>query len=106
MNLMIYLPLGMEEGPYQVTLSSGNGPALLQLAGEARLENGLAVLRVQADLSSLPAGTNRLRFRRQGESGTSSVSLIELCNAVIFVAKDGSGLKGVLISAKAARQRW
>jgi hypothetical protein len=71
------LPLGLEESHYEVTLDRGSGPPLLQLAGDARMEDGLAVLRIQPDLAGLAAGQYRLRYRRGEESWREATILLE-----------------------------
>lgn len=73
MNLMIYLPLGLEEGQYEIEVARPNGPALMQLAGTTRIENGLTTLRVQPDFSALEPGRYELRYRRPGGRWRESV---------------------------------
>ena len=64
MNLMIYLPLGLEEGQYEIEVARPNGPALMHLSGTTRIENGLTTLRVQPDFTALEPGRYELRYRR------------------------------------------
>jgi hypothetical protein len=66
MNLMIYLPLGVDEGNYEVQVARPDGPALLEMSGIARIEEGLTTLRVQPDFSTLEPGRYVLRYRRPG----------------------------------------
>lgn len=76
MTLMIYLPLGLDEGQYEVEVARPNGPALIHLTGKARIENGLTTLRVQPDFSTLEPGRYELRYRRpSGEWRKSDFSL-------------------------------
>ena len=76
-SLRIYLPLGLEEGHYEVTLDRGSTPPLLQLVSDARMEDGLAVLRIQPDFSGFAAGQYRLRYRRGDESWREATILLE-----------------------------
>jgi hypothetical protein len=76
-SLRVYLPVGLEEGHYEVTLDRGSGPPLLELAGDARMEDGLAVLRIQPDLAGLAPGQYRLRYRRGDESWREATILLE-----------------------------
>ena len=73
MNLVIYLPLGLDEGEYEVEVARPNGPALLNLKGTAQIENGLTTLRVQPDFTSLEPGRYELRYRRPSSSWRESV---------------------------------
>ena len=76
MALMIYLPLGMDEGQYEVEVARPNSLALIHLTGIARIENGLTTLRVQPDFSTLEPGRYELRYRRpKGEWRESAFSL-------------------------------
>ena len=76
-SLRIYLPLGMEDGHYEVMLDRGSGPPLLQMAGDARMEDGIAVLRIRPDFAGLAAGQYRLRYRRDEESWREATILLE-----------------------------
>ena len=73
MNLVIYLPLGLDEGEYEVEVARPNGPALLNLSGKAQIENGLTTLRVQPDFTDLEPGRYELRYRRPGSTWRESV---------------------------------
>ncbi len=68
--LSIYLPRGSEPGPYEVRIlpDGGSGDALLSVAGEARIENGLTRLDVISDLSGLKPGPYVVATRRKGLS--------------------------------------
>ena len=76
MDLRIYLPLGMEKGRYEVSVYRNSGPVLMQMSGEARIQDGLTVLRIQLDFSNLPPGTYRMRYRREGGSWQQSSFLL------------------------------
>jgi len=73
MNLMIYLPLGLEEGQYEIEVARPNGPALMRLSGTTRIENGLTTLRVQPDFTALEPGRYELRYRRPNGKWRESV---------------------------------
>jgi len=77
-NLRLYLPVGMDEGTYEVRLrQEGATRVSLELSGTARMEDGLAVLRFQPDLSGLAPGRYELEFRRRAGQWLSMLVLIE-----------------------------
>lgn len=77
-NLRLYLPVGMDEGTYEVRLRQEGAQAVaLELSGTARMEDGLAVLRFQPDLSTLAAGRYELEFRRRAGQWLSMLVLVE-----------------------------
>lgn len=73
MNLVIYLPLGLDEGEYEVEVARPNGPAVLNLRGTAQVEKGLTTLRVQPDFTTLEPGRYKLRYRRPGSTWRESI---------------------------------
>jgi hypothetical protein len=64
--LSIYLPIGSEEGIYEVALFTSTGEPLSGAGGEARLENFIVILPVELDLANLAPGPHELRIRRVG----------------------------------------
>jgi hypothetical protein len=68
LDLTVNLPRGLEAGTYEVVLSKDNGPPLLTVTGEAKIEGGLTMLHIQPDLSQLAPGQYRLRIRRNGSA--------------------------------------
>ena len=68
--LSIYLPFGSEPGEYQVHLLNRDTDTvpISTYAGTAEIENGLTVLRLVVDLSSVSAGPHVLATRR-GDMG-------------------------------------
>jgi hypothetical protein len=68
LDLTVNLPRGLETGPYELVFSRDDGPPLLRLTGQARIEDGLTVLHVQPDLSGLAPGPYNLRIRRDGSA--------------------------------------
>jgi hypothetical protein len=68
LDLTVNLPRGLEAGTYEVVLSKDNGPPLLTVTGEAKIEGGLTMLHLQPDLSQLVPGQYRLRIRRDGSA--------------------------------------
>jgi hypothetical protein len=64
--LSIYLPIGSEEGTYEVALFSSTGEPLSGAGGEARLESFIVILPVELDLANLAPGPYELRVRRIG----------------------------------------
>ena len=73
MNLMIYLPLGLDEGVYEIEVARPEGQALIKMSGTARIENGLTTLKAQADFSGLDPGRYELRYRLPGRAWRRSV---------------------------------
>jgi len=64
LSLSIYLPVGSEEGTYDVALVDSSERSLRAAKGEARLRNFVQVLPVELNLSDLAPGTYELRIRR------------------------------------------
>jgi hypothetical protein len=78
MKLRLYLPVGMEEGSYDVRLRPAEGgPAKVELSGVAHMEDGLAVLRVQPDLTNLAPGRYTLDVRQKNRSWRSTAVSLE-----------------------------
>ena len=76
LDLTINLPRGLEGGQYELALSKDDNPPLLTITGQAKIEDGLTVLRVQPDLSGLSPGSYRLRIRREGSTWHDSEVLL------------------------------
>jgi hypothetical protein len=68
LELSVYLPLGSEEGDYEMQLLSEPERPLLSQTGAAALAGNDVVLRLVANLSSVEPGTYTLRLRRSGFS--------------------------------------
>ncbi len=64
--LSIYLPFGSEPGEYEVRLliRENDTQPIATFKGTAQIENGLTVLRLTMDLSSVPPGPHVLATRR------------------------------------------
>jgi hypothetical protein len=73
-QLTIYLPIGSEDGTYDVQLQRLDEPPSLESRGEARLRDHIEVLEVKLDASALPPGSYLLRLRR-GTAGWSEYPL-------------------------------
>jgi len=65
-HLKFYLPLGTDEGPYDIRLAAENGEHALTVSGKARIDSGATSLAVNVDLSSLSPGSYRLQLRANG----------------------------------------
>jgi methionine-rich copper-binding protein CopC len=76
LDLTINLPRGLEAGQYELAFSQDHSPPMLTLRGQAKIEEGLTVLRVQPDLSELPPGRYHLRIRREGSAWRESEVLL------------------------------
>jgi hypothetical protein len=70
-HLEIYLPLGSGEGPYDVRIASIRGELLVSGMGEAQIEQGTTILRV--DLGGWSAGPDQylLQIRRRASEWVS-----------------------------------
>jgi hypothetical protein len=63
-QLSIYLPIGSEDGTYDIQLQRPPQPPSLEAQGEARLRDHIEVLEVKVDTSILAPGGYLLRLRR------------------------------------------
>jgi len=63
-HLVLDLPIGSKEGPYDVGLLTDTGDQLLRATGIADLRDHITGLRVDVDLSSIPPGTYSLGVRQ------------------------------------------
>jgi hypothetical protein len=64
-RLEIYLPLASSDGPYDLRISSGRDQPLFSGTGEAKLEQGLTVLRVDLRTSLSNRGRYLLQIRKR-----------------------------------------
>jgi len=64
LRISIYLPIGSEEGPYEVQLLTSERDPVVQTQGIAKLEDYNIVIEVEADLRDLDSGQCLLRTRR------------------------------------------
>jgi hypothetical protein len=65
-RLVIDLPIGSKEGPYDVGLLTDTGSELLRATGTAELRDHINRVRVDVDLSSIQPGTYSLGIRQAG----------------------------------------
>jgi hypothetical protein len=65
-HLVLELPIGSKEGPYDVELINATGDELLRTSGTAELRDHITGLRVDVDLSSIRPGTYSLGVRQAG----------------------------------------
>ncbi len=65
-SLTLELPIGSNEGAYEVALVNPNGTELLRTSGTAKLEDHVVVLRADIDLARVSAGSYFLALRRPG----------------------------------------
>jgi hypothetical protein len=63
-HLVLELPIGSKEGPYDVGLLTDAGEELLRATGTAELRDHIIRLRVDVDLSSVGPGTYSLGVRQ------------------------------------------
>jgi hypothetical protein len=70
-HLEIYLPLGSSDGPYDVRVTSVQGEPLVSGSGEAKLERGLTVLRLDLGMQLSGRGHYILQIRRHASDWAS-----------------------------------
>jgi hypothetical protein len=64
LELSVYLPIGSEEGQYDVQILRPVEAPSVTVAGSAVFENRTLVLRLRADLTGLTPGRYRLGLRK------------------------------------------
>ena len=69
----IFLPFGSDAAPYDIRLSAGSGESLVSTKADAKLTDGVAVIRISVDLSSRSPGQYVLRLTRNGSQESSYV---------------------------------
>jgi hypothetical protein len=65
-TLNLELPIGSNEGPYDVVLVNPRGTELFRGSATAKLEDHIVVLRVEVDLASISRGSYFLGLRQSG----------------------------------------
>ena len=65
LSLTIYLPIGSEEGLYEVMLAKVGGESVLRSTVTATFEKPVVVLHFSVNLSNVSAGAYQLRLRQQ-----------------------------------------
>ena len=65
-HLVLDLPIGSKEGPYDVALITATGSELLRATGTAELRDHINRLRVDVDLTSIRSGDYSLGVRQAG----------------------------------------
>ena len=65
-HLVLDLPIGSKEGPYDVALLTETGDQIVLTTGMARLQDHITDMRVDVDLSSVQAGAYSLGLRQAG----------------------------------------
>lgn len=69
-QVQLELPVGSNEGTYDLALLNANGAELFRSTGTAKLEDHIAVLRAEFDLSGVSPGSYFLGLRQQGMEWT------------------------------------
>ena len=64
LSLVVQLPLGSEDGPYEVAIIDSKGKTLVEAQGEAKMSNYIEILPVEVNLTHMAPGFYRLRIRR------------------------------------------
>jgi hypothetical protein len=65
-GLNLELPIGSNEGAYDIVLLNPSGDELLRTSGTAKLQDHVVVLRADIDLARVSAGSYFLGLRRPG----------------------------------------
>ena len=65
-SLNLELPIGSNEGAYEVALLNSTGAELLRTSATAKLEDHVVVLRVDVDLAGVPPGSYSFGVRQSG----------------------------------------
>jgi hypothetical protein len=65
-HLVLDLPIGSKEGPYDVGLLTENGNQIVSASGTAQLSNHVTALRVDLDVSGVRPGAYSLGVREGG----------------------------------------
>jgi len=66
LSMSIYLPIGSEEGTYEIQILDQNKKAVATAKGAARIRNRVNVLAVDIDTTLLPKGRYNLAIRQAG----------------------------------------
>ena len=69
-HLQLDLPIGSNEGTYELAVLNGNGAELFRWTGTAKLEDHIVVLRAGFDLSGVSPGSYILGLRQQSMEWT------------------------------------
>lgn len=72
-RLVIYLPLGSSDGPYEIRIATPAENAILTTGGVASLKDGVTSIQTVADLSSASPGQYVFQFRRPNSEWNSYV---------------------------------
>ncbi len=65
-HLVLDLPIGSKEGPYDVVLLTETGDQILRATGTAQFDDHVTGLRVDVDVRSVPPGAYFLGVRQPG----------------------------------------
>ena len=65
-HLVLYLPMGTEEGRYELALLNDRGDELVRTTGVTQFEKHVVILRAEIDLSSVSRDSYFLGVRRPG----------------------------------------
>jgi len=65
-HLILYLPMGTEEGKYEIALLKNTGDELLRTTGTAQFDKHVAILKADIDFSSVPSYSYFLGVRLPG----------------------------------------
>ena len=69
-QLQLDLPIGSNEGTYELAVLNGNGAELFRSTGTAKLEEHIVVLRADFDVSGFSPGSYILGLRQQSMEWT------------------------------------
>jgi hypothetical protein len=77
LSLLIQLPIGSEDGVYDVAFISPEGRSVLETTGKATRQNFVEVLPIEVNLADLAPGLHQLRLRRARTQWSSYSVLLE-----------------------------
>jgi hypothetical protein len=75
-NLRLTLPVGSDDGPYELTVQAPGGQTVLSTHGNATITAGTTVLNAQLDLSRIDPGEYVLYYRHANQAGHHRISLL------------------------------
>ena len=70
LNLVMFLPVGAEEGPYEFEIQKNGAAVLASAIGTAQIENHITTLRINVDTRTLRTGDYQLALRQMGLNWT------------------------------------
>jgi hypothetical protein len=70
-RVVVYLPFGSSDGPYELAISARDGDAVFAGNGTAKLKDGLTSMSVKINLDAARPGLYVIKLRKAGTQWTS-----------------------------------